>query len=302
MEPYIVNVNSESSISDNNDIKRLKYYQYFLIYFISFLLFIPLVIYTIMEPDKNMNKLLYKKLSMYSIVIFLSWLNGKIFLEYYKMKVNYTRKINHIIVWSIPFTIDKLIDVPETNLSILWNIILIIIGHVLWMIPSREFDKTGFLNTCYSTIDRPEDRPNTLLWLVLQTIGAGITILPFGFLWQYWDVSDYLFVPLIILTFGDGFAEIIGVKYGKHKYKVSALCTDTEYTRSYEGSFCVYLSGIIIICLLYSKFKFEEFLINIILVPFIGMFSEAFSPHTLDNPMIILSTSTVLSLTHLIFI
>jgi dolichol kinase len=282
---------------------RLLTYQYFLIYITSFVSLIALIVYTI-QTKENVANMFMKKAIIYSCVLMFTWLNGKIALEYYQLRINYTRKINHMIVWLIPFTVDKLVDTPETQLSILWNIYMVCLSNILWMIPSREFDKTGILNTIYSTLDRPEDRPNTLLWLWCQTIGIGLFLLPFGLLWSSMNLSNYLFVPLITLTFGDGFAEIIGVKYGKHKYNVSACCTTQRYTRSLEGSSCVYIVCLFVISMLGfvndNTFTLDETIVNMIIIPPIATFAEAYSPHTLDNPIIILLTSIPLTLVHLV--
>ena len=301
---YIDELRSKSEliydIEEEVIVELLEIWKYIMIYLTVFLLFISLCIYTFFNyDDSNALELFMKKMFIYGSIVSLSWLNGKFLRGKLQLKVNYTRKVSHVFVWLIPFIADVLINVDETFVSQLWNIFMGVFGQVLWMIPTRTMDRTGFLNTAFSAIDRPEDRPNTLKWLSLQNLGTGLSILPFSFLWSYWDVSNFIFVPLMIITFGDGLAEPIGIRFGKHKYKARALFTDKIYTRSYEGSLCVFLSGLFILSSLHEKFLLYEFLLNIFLIPIMVTLAEAFSPHALDNPIIIITCSTILSLTHL---
>ena len=154
----------------------------------------------------------------------------------------------------------------------------------------------------FDSFDRPEDRPNTLLWLSTQNIFTAVVLVPFVSLWSSWNVSSFIFVPLIVITFGDGLAEPIGVYFGKHKYKARALCTMKEYERSFEGSLCVYISTVAILAILYHQFTNVEFLINLSIVPICVTITEAFAPHTWDNPLLILVSSGIISLVHINYI
>lgn len=297
-----VEYNSSVRLIERDEVEMLPVYQYVLIYLFILCLFVLLTIYTIFKyKEEESEEIFYKKLFIYLTIVALSWINGKFLRGYLGWKVNYTRKVSHIFVWMIPFVADLVINVEESNLSIMWNIFMGIFGQALWMIPSRKLDCTGFLDTAFSGIDRPEDRPNTLKWLAVQNIGVGLSVLPFGILWNYWGTSRFILIPLMIVTFGDGLAEPVGVKFGKHKYKVRALCTngEVEYTRSLEGSAMVFFASVIILGILHHHFVLYEFIINMVLVPIVATLAEAFSPHTLDNPIIIVSISILLSLIHL---
>lgn len=283
------------------DVPRKSKLFYGLHYLINFLCFICLSILTIIFFDKEKTiEIFYKKAFTYIVILLIVIFNGYILRNKYNVKVNYTRKINHMCIWSAPYLADVILDIEENTLSLFWNIYFAYLGLILWMIPSREFDKTGILNVCFSTIDRPEDRPNSLNWLAWQNVGVALAVLPFGILWDYWNKQDLLLIPLMILTFGDGLAEPVGIRFGKHKYKVKGLCTEFEYTRSLEGSFMVFLTSIILICCLYNQFETFEFIANLILIPIAATITEAISPHTLDNPLIIIVVSTILTLIHLV--
>lgn len=292
--------NPEEYMKDE-DVPSLKTYQYVLIYIGFILTFIIMVTISIIYNNpENAKTLLIKKVIIYSTSITTMILNGLLFRIYYPIKINYTRKINHVITWSFPFIMDFIIQVDEDIISTLWNVFFAMSGFIIMMKPSRKYDCTGIFNLIHSTLDRPEDRPNTLKWLVLQAFGVGVIVVPFSILWEYWDVSDFVIIPLIILTFGDGLAEPIGVKFGKHKYKVTGLCTTQTYTRSLEGSSMVFLTAVIIVSIFYNEFSTAEFIANIILVPIVSTLFEAISPHTLDNPIIITCASSIISITRAI--
>lgn len=294
------NSNSETEYMSDDDVPGLTQKQYTLIYIGFVIAFIGLVVASIVSEPDNASQLLLKKGLIYVCSFAIMILNGYIFRNKYPIKVNYTRKVNHIVTWSFPIIFDQIIDVEENTISTLWNVLFAMTGFVIMMKPPRKNDCTGIVNLIYSTLDRPEDRPNTLKWLVWQGIGVGLALLPFAIIWDHWHKGQFALIPLIILTFGDGLAEPVGVKWGKHKYKVIGLCTDNEYTRSFEGSFMVYITGVIIVCILYNEFATAEFIANVIIVPIVGTLFEAIAPHTLDNPLIILTTSIVITITHAI--
>ena len=299
-EELQIEISTKRNENEEVIVEPLETWKYIVMYGITFLLFIALCIYTtLFYESENSNELFIKKIMIYGGYTIVAWTNGKFLRGRLEMKVNYTRKINHVLVWLIPPIVDAIIPVDETFLSALWNIFMGIFGQMLWTLPVRNFDKTGFLNTAFSAMDRPEDRPNTLKWMALQNIGTGLSIFPFSYLFSKWNLNNFLLVPLLIVTFGDGLAEPIGVRFGKHKYKVKALFTDKLYTRSYEGSSCVFFSAIGILGILHNEFETLELILNILLIPIITTLVEAFSPHTLDNPLIITSCAGILALTHL---
>ena len=54
---------------------------------------------------------------------------------------------------------------------------------------------------------------------------------------------------MYVCVVGDGLAEPIGKLYGKHKYETIALFTNQKFTRSYEGSACVFFfTAVSVVC------------------------------------------------------
>ena len=283
----------------DEDVEPLPYWQYCIIYVVVLLCILGIIIYTIIEKPNNL-KFFGKKGIKIGFILLTYFLNGKFLVEKLELKINYTRKINHFTIWVSPFIIDMIIESKGSLVASLWNITFAFLGFVILTIPFRRSDPTGILNTMFSSLDRPEDRPNTLLWLTIQNFFTALSLFPFILLWEYWDTAEYMYIPLMIGTFGDGFAEVIGVRFGKHKYETYACCSDKKYTRSFEGSSCVFITSIIMIASFNYNFTTLELILNLILIPPLVTLTEAYAPHTLDNPFIIVVSSGILSVIHLL--
>ena len=71
----------------------------------------------------------------------------------------------------------------------------------------------------FLSFDRPEDRPNTLLWLSTQITVGYLILIPAIFFFISIGYSDLIMVPILVNGIGDGLAEPVGVKFGRLKYK-----------------------------------------------------------------------------------
>jgi hypothetical protein len=155
--------------------------------------------------------------------------------------------------------------------------------------PLRE--KSKFLMLQFNSLDRVEDRPNTLKWIVLGNMLPGLLIIT-----VFKQIFEtYLGLPLlatiVVLTvgIGDGLAEPVGIYLGKKKYIVPSWNLKQRYVRSYAGSFCVYFFALLFIILYKDQFaNLQEFWSAIILFPPVMVFSEAFAPHSMDTPIMML--------------
>ena len=110
-----------------------------------------------------------------------------------------------------------------------------------------------------------------------------------------WTILALLFFenPVIIavgiaaMSFGDGFASIIGVKYGKRTYNVSGD------KKSIEGSTAMFIFTVLTITM--SLLYYGELRItNIIVIPMVGLIAtivEGTAPKGLDNLAVSLSTA-----------
>ncbi len=202
-------------------------------------------------------------------------------------KVNYTRKIQHFAAYLVP-----LISPPTAPLGILphlWESLFVLFMFLVLIKPIREFSKFFMLQ--FNSLDRPEDRPNTLKWIILGNLLPGLLLITiFKPLFE-----THLHLPLlasvVVLTvaIGDGLAEPVGTYLGKKKYVVPSWNLKHRYVRSYAGSACVFITALIFLFLFREQFANpQELWTAVILFPPIMTFSEAFAPHSMDTPVMML--------------
>ena len=97
-------------------------------------------------------------------------------------------------------------------------------------------------------------------------------------------LAGLIWIPLLIICFGDGLAEPVGVRFGRHKYKTYAFFSKKKYVRSLEGSACVFLASMVVVIVFQSFFTGLQFITALIVLPLLMTLVEAFSPHTWDTP------------------
>ena len=221
-----------------------------------------------------------------TVILFsIQYVSGS--LVYYKgIKVNYTRKINHFALFFVPMFLDKFIPVkPSLELLIIGSI-LAVTGLIIYIKPVRI--KSNFIQRMFLSFDRPEDRPNTLLWLSTQTAFGFSVLIPFIILFYTSGYEYLIIIPILVNGIGDGLAEPVGVRFGKHKYQTYALFSKVKYERTLEGSACVFITSVVVILFFQSGFTSSEFIYVIIIFPIVMTLSEAFAPHTWDTPFLFL--------------
>lgn len=202
------------------------------------------------------------------------------------VKVNYTRKIGHFSLFLIPVFLDRII-VYEQNLGVfLIGFIITLITLLIYIYPVRR--QVPFINMMFTGFDRPEDRPMTLLWLSTQIIAGYLVIIPFIVLYTIHGLMHLIMLPLLIACIGDGLAEPVGVRFGRHKYRVRALFTDKKYYRTLEGSACVFITSLMVIAAYHQAFTPPQLLAAMLVMPIAMTLTEAFSPHTWDSPTLFL--------------
>jgi len=94
--------------------------------------------------------------------------------------------------------------------------------------------------------------------------------------------------PILINGIGDGLAEPVGVRFGRHPYQTKALFTRKKYVRTLEGSACVFLASIAILIYFHALFTPGQLVAALIILPLVMTLAEAFSPHTWDTPFLFL--------------
>ena len=166
------------------------------------------------------------------------------------------------------------------------NEVVVIILFLLLLVSEEIRNRVSIINTMFKAVDRPEDRPYTLIWFSSQIITTLIVLLPFSVYFSRIKKDSLIFIPILINALADGLAEPVGITFGKHKYKTTACLSSVKYERSYEGSFCVFIVTMIIILSYYEYMFINQYIFMIITLPISITFTEAFAPHTWDSPFI----------------
>jgi len=234
-------------------------------------------------------------------IYFVIWYLGGLLVLKKGVKTNYTRKINHFSLLFIPFLLDVIrIPSEQSNGSgndLIMSTIALLSGlsfFLLFIKPIRK--RVNVFNIAFLSVDRPEDRPYTLLWITTQTAANFFVTIPLSAYLMMINRMELIFIVMIINGIGDGLAEPVGIRFGKHKYKTYALFTKKKYERSIEGSACVFITAIIIIIAFSSSFSPNQFIIALITIPILMTLAEAFAPHSWDNPFLFLVSEILLFL------
>lgn len=234
-----------------------------------------------------MTNLFINQFSEFILIHLIAFFEGLLVLKF-NWKVNYTRKINHFFVFFSPYLLKQVFPFEETFYS---QVIIAVVGLstlLIYLKPIRTNVK--IVSIMFAAFDRPEDRPHTLKWLFTQYLATYIVAIPLWMLFDYIGHNEAIAIIILVNAIGDGLAEPVGITWGKHKYKVKALFTSATYTRSYEGSTCIFIVGVLAIALYYSSFSSGQFISAIFIVPAVATVAEAKSPHTWDSPFIFLFT------------
>ncbi len=211
--------------------------------------------------------------------------------------VGYTRKILALILYVAPFqygywwTYTDEWFVHKGHSTVALTLTCVVYGSCIAAMSSPIRKRVKLFEIAFLAIDRPEDRPHTIAWLLTSILALWLVLLT-------WQLSGafalhYAMLALFISGVGDALAEPIGLKYGRHKYSTSALGTSRRYTRSLEGSACVFACAVIgVIWVHLATYGFSsnlEFFLSLLLFPIVATIAEAKSPHTWDQPFIVAS-------------
>ncbi len=203
------------------------------------------------------------------------------------IKVNYTRKINHFFLFFLPVYIDRVFAYEDSFGLFSLSSAFAVASLLLYIRPLRE--RVPVIATMFRSFDRPEDRPHTLLWLSTQITAGFLVIIPMIILFARYDLLDLIFIPIVVNGIGDGLAEPVGIRFGRHTYRAYALFTRKRYVRSIEGSACIFLTSIIALSVYHACFSPLQFVIALTCFPAVMTLAEAFSPHTWDTPFLFLT-------------
>ena len=232
-----------------------------------------------------------------AIILFAGELIWESFLSWtvlrFNIKINYTRKLGNLFKVPKYFAADFLPFYESTILSMFTSLAVNqTLFCILFYRSSRE--QIPFFSFLFLSQDQREDRPDTLTFQVTEDIMRFSIYFPFKiFVVNYIEAPAIIFIPILINNIGDGLAEPVGVRFGKHKYTTTALYYkgkfwNGNFTRSYEGSSCVFLTTVIVVAANYNAFTVTQFWLTVVILPFLMTIAEAKAPHTNDGPFLAL--------------
>ena len=219
----------------------------------------------------------------------------------FNIKINYTRKLGNLFKIPKYFVADLLPFYRSTATSLMTALT---VNQTLFcsMYYRKSRERVSFFSYVFLSQDRREDRPDTLIFQVTEDLLRFLIYIPFKlFVANRFSVPEIIFIPIAVNNIGDGLAEPVGVAFGKHKYTTTALYHKgkffkSKFTRSYEGSSCVFITTLIVVTANYKSFNTTQFWVTFSVLPFLMTIAEAKAPHTNDGPFLALIGCSFLTL------
>jgi hypothetical protein len=209
----------------------------------------------ILAPDMFFNPSKYARFWLFQIakftfMLFVAFCGGLVIINYRHVKVNYTRfaavallasmlllcfsfpsysflpfrKIQHFCAYLLPLAMSGHsptagVVESETMVVVLqwWGYWFTLGSFAILVYPVRT--RIRFIDICFASLDRPEDRPYTLYWITTQVF-LGYIILSF-FEW-YCDIAGlttlkaWVFIPVMTTGIGDGTYWVFFLSFSVH--------------------------------------------------------------------------------------
>jgi phytol kinase len=225
--------------------------------------------YLFIDNFPSLKLILWLLPSSFIFGLFILFFAG-ILKKDFKVRTGLTRKLFHFVVFGSAGIIQFFIGLPAT-LVFGGGISLVVLYALL----------KGDEHILYEALARESDEPTRARYVIMPyfaTLFGGLTV-------------NLLFIPLhslsgyLVTGLADAIGEPVGVKWGKHKYKVPSLSGFVSY-RSIEGSLAVFLSVFFIFLFIsiLSSVVFTTLLFTMILLSSaVVTLVEALSPHGWDN-------------------
>lgn len=171
-----------------------------------------------------------------------------------------SRKILHIMVGNVAF----ILPIFETK-------------EIMAFIAAGPFIIFTFLMSPYTPIKSIKGKTSAA--------GHGMGLVYYSITWTilaylFFDNMVVIAIGILAMSYGDGFASLLGVKFGKKKYKVFGD------EKSYVGSAAMFLSTFIttLIAVFYYNIAFSTFVLLVLLfIAFVSALIEGITPKGVDN-------------------
>lgn len=218
-----------------------------------------------------------------SVLASTAWILGE-WVVRRAVKVNYTRKLNHFVLFVTPFALAPIFPYVPNAYTLLISAVVFVLTTLLFLKSIRE--RFSMVNTAFASVDRPEDRPHTLLWIVTQALTTYTVMLIVLMVLNLLERPELIVIPVLVTAIGDGLAEPVGVRFGRVEYRVPSLASGRRYVRTIAGSACVFLTSVAVVLSVSQWFSTPEWIAATIAIPPLMTFAEAFAPHSWDAPFL----------------
>jgi phytol kinase len=204
------------------------------------------------------------------LAISLSGILAGILKRYAGWKTGYTRKMLHFLIFFTAVGLHIWGGMPAVN--------ILGVGMGIFVLFAVS---AGDGNFFFESMAREKDYPRRGYFIVvpyLTTAAGGL-------------ISNLLFGASAIMGYvicgaADAIAEPVGVRFGKHKYKVPSLKKVRIAERSVEGSISVLVVSLVLSMLFFVslyQLPFAKALVSSVLLSVVIVLVEAISPHGADN-------------------
>jgi phytol kinase len=186
-----------------------------------------------------------------------------------KIKTNYTRKLFHFTIFSTAGAIGLFFGFSGTMVFGLWAGLFIL--FILYL---------GDGNIFYEGMAREQDEPHRSFYIIVPFLSTAIAGVLDNILFGQIALIGYL-----VAGWGDAVGEPIGVRFGKHRYRVPSRKKVVCY-RSVEGSLAVFTVSTLASLLVLSQalnYGWELSIMGALAAGLATALVEAFSPHGVDN-------------------
>ncbi len=181
---------------------------------------------------------------------------------------------------------EKLLDNVPTDIS--RKFLHIMVGNIAFLLPIFEtswimaFIAAGpfilftFLMSPYSPIKSMKGKTSGA--------GHGMGLVYYAIAWTvlayvFFEHKEIIAIGILAMSYGDGFASVIGSRIGKHKFNIWGD------EKSIIGSLTMFVFTFItiIVALVYYGVSFDNKILVLLYITLVATLIEAFSPKGLDN-------------------
>jgi len=183
------------------------------------------------------------------------------------VRIPYTRKVFHFVIFTGAAVVNTLWGLPGTN-----TYGAVVAAMVLAAVVAGEG------NPFYEALARETDRPRRSLFVVVPLVMTAV-----GGVASAVITGPYAGVGYLVAGWGDAVGEPVGSRWGRHRYRVPSL-GGVPAQRSWEGSAAVFLASWLASVVALGGMGVGEGLLAVGLAcALAGAAAEAVSNHGLDN-------------------